>query len=298
MKMRTKMFTGKVFDASVDWLTATATVKDTRDRLWTLGERILHRAQDEGERPTRWHSHGYSGRGYSHCTLGAREDGVCLRLSSHEAANNWQHAVSAADNVSRLDLAVDCESHPPVTTLAQQIYHDTGHTPPENGRPPSRALIVNGDGGRTAYVGARSSESFGRVYDKGRERKTLPAGRWWRWEVEYKGDKAWPIAEQLRQIDDPSVAICATVATWFRRRTSNTFTSSTFSGTLVGRRCIPSDDVRLSWLARGVRPTVQTLVERVGLERVLFALGISPQSVVEMLKLSRTLTGDDSASNR
>jgi DNA relaxase NicK len=167
-----------------------------------------------------------------------------------------------------------------VTALSRQIYRDAGHVAPVNGRPPMRSLIVNSNGGSTAYIGARSSEQYGRVYDKGIESKTLTAGRWWRWEVELKGHASWSMASQLSRIDEPGVMICATVANWFRVRTSHTYTSSLASGTIVGSPHTTSIDAKLSWLARGVRPTVQFLVERVGLDRVLFALGLPPQSAV------------------
>jgi DNA relaxase NicK len=168
-----------------------------------------------------------------------------------------------------------------VPSLSRDVYRDAGHTPSLNGRPPSRSLVVNGNGGSTVYVGARSSEQFGRLYDKGVESKLLSPGKWWRWELELKGDASWNMATQLKRIDEPGAIICATVASWFRQRTSHTYTSSMTSGTLVGSPRLTTIDAKLSWLAQSVRPTVQFLVERVGLDRTLFALGLTPQSAVE-----------------
>jgi DNA relaxase NicK len=167
-----------------------------------------------------------------------------------------------------------------MTTLSRDIYRDMRHVPSKNGRPPTRSLIVNGEGGSTAYVGARSSEQYGRVYDKGIEQKVSPAGTWWRWEVELKGTAAWNGANLLNKSDDYSVLICAMVAGWFRSRTSHSYTYSEVSGTLVGASEPTSIEKKLQWLARGVRPTVEDLVARVGEERVRFALGLPPQSAV------------------
>ena len=280
MSLRARILRCKVVNASVDWITATAASKDARDRLWSLGEHTLDRGQREGEHPTRWHAHGYSGWGNTHCSFGTRADGVCLRLSSHEAADQWLHCLSAAENVSRLDLAVDCELDSPATSLSRQIYRDVQLTPCVNGRPPQRRLIVSGDGGSTVYVGSRASEQMGRVYDKGVESKTRPAGHWWRWEVEYKGGKSFAVAGALKSIDHAGVFISATVATWFRQRSSHAFTTSMVP--IVYNECEkPSTaEQQLLWLSRGVRPTVQRLVEHYGLERVLFALGLPPQSAV------------------
>jgi hypothetical protein len=270
----------KVTNASVDWLSVTASTKEKREALWAVGERLLQRGESEGEHTPRWHAHGYSGWCGEHIALGVRKDGVHLRLSSLKSAHYWRHALAASENCSRLDLAVDCELERPVTALSRQIYRDASHIRPETGRPPKRSLIVSGDGGSTVYIGSRASESMGRVYDKGIESKTRPGGTWWRWEVEYKGDRSFAMGSALQGIDEPAVFICATVASWFRSRSSHTFTRSAIPPIYNGNRAPTGADQQLSWLARGVRPTVASLIERVGLERVLSALGLPPQSVV------------------
>jgi DNA relaxase NicK len=168
-----------------------------------------------------------------------------------------------------------------VLRLSRQIYHDAGHVAPVSGRKPKRHLIVSGDGGSTVYIGARASESFGRVYDKGVEQKVAPAGTWWRWELELKGKAAYDHAELLAAVDDHRVLLMAKVAHWFRARTTHAYTSSVTELCIQKSRDISTVDRRLRWLAHDVRPTVQALVERVGLARVLFALGLSAQSVVD-----------------
>lgn len=270
----------KVSGASVDWLTVTSSPGDKADSLWKLGNRVLNRGQREGQYTTRWHANGYSGHAQPHCSFGSREDGTCLVLRSFEAADHWKEALSAAENCSRLDLAVDCQLKLPVTSLASQIYRDVAHVPPMNGRPPQRRLIVSGEGGSTVYIGSRASEQMGRVYDKGVEQKALPAGLWWRWEVEYKGSRSYAIANTLPAIELCEVFIMATVATWFRQRSLHSFTSSTVGIVCNGPREPSSAEQSLQWLARGVRPTVQRLVDLVGRERVLSALGLTPQSAV------------------
>jgi len=278
--MALRMHQCKVTGASVDWLTVTASTKSNRERLWNLGERLLNRAQSEGEHTPRWHAHGYSGRSAPHLAIGARDDSVCLRLSSYQSGEKWIEALAACENVTRLDLAVDCELDSPATSLARQVYNDAGHITPVTGRPPKRRLIVSGDGGSTVYIGARVSQQMGRLYDKGVESKTRPAGCWWRWEVEYKGDKSAAVAATLGRIDHAGTFIVATVASWFRARSGNSFTTSTTPDFYKVCKPAPSVDAQLSWLARGVRPTVRRLLDQVGVERVLFALGIPPQSAV------------------
>src|SRR5436190_11663239 len=109
-----------VSSAHVDWLTVTASSAESSAYLWSLGDRLLNRPECENEMPARWHHHGYSGWGTNHVQLGARADGTYLRLSSVEAAENWQHALSAAENCSRLDFAVDTQFTAPVVSLVRE----------------------------------------------------------------------------------------------------------------------------------------------------------------------------------
>jgi DNA relaxase NicK len=271
----------KVVNASVDWLTCTSSTRDAQAALWNVGKRMLHRGESEGQDTARWHANGYSGWSNGSVSLGARPDGCILRVSGQQASYQWQECIRAAENCSRLDLAVDCQLDTPVTALSREIYRDAGHVRPKSGRIPKRRLIVSSDGGSTVYIGARASEQFGRVYDKGIESKSLLGGLWWRWEVEYKGKSAWAQAHRLLASDDHSVLAMATVAQWFRARTTHSYTRSSVAFSALLSREPTTIERKLSWLSAAVRPTVQTLVERVGRERVLAALGLLPQSAVE-----------------
>jgi DNA relaxase NicK len=270
----------KVTGASVDWITCTSATKGARERLWYVGNCMLHRAKLEGEDTTTWKANGYSGWACGSVSLGARKDGCILRVSGKQAGDEWLECFRASENCSRLDLAVDCQLNSPVTALSRQIYRDAGHMPSVNGRKPMRSLIVSGDGGSTVYIGSRASEQYGRVYDKGIEQKVCQAGSWWRWEVELKGSHAMARAKQLESTDDRGVLLMALVASWFRARAGHSFTSTEVPLKIFFAVTLPSDDRKLRWLAHDVRPTVEKLVRRVGRERVLFALGLLPQSAV------------------
>lgn len=279
--MRLRLLRCKVTNASVDWITCTGATKPSREALWSLGKRLLHRRQGEGQDPTTWHANGYSGWSDGSVSLGARPDGCILRLSGHEASHKWLDCFAASENCSRLDLAVDCELDSPVLRLSRDIYRDAAHVRPLRGRIPKRHLIVSGDGGSTVYIGARVSESFGRVYDKGVEQKACAPGLWWRWELELKGKTAYAHADLLRSVDDHRVLLMAKVAHWFRARTTHAYTSSVTELCVQKSREISTVSRRLRWLARDVRPTVAKLLDEVGYDRVAFALGLPPQGAVE-----------------
>jgi DNA relaxase NicK len=268
---------GKVTATGCDWLTTTATERRRREWLWDLGLHLLHRRKGEGEHPTGWHANGYSGLKALGVILGARADSVILRLSGAQAAEQWVQAAATGENLTRLDLAVDVEANPPVTVLARQVYEDAGHVPSKNGRPPSRSRFVDGNGGQTTYIGSRASEQMGRLYDKGVERKARPAGTWWRWEVEYKGEHAHALTHRLLTLEDRESAMLQLVAQWFGQRSRNAPPAGGTAPKYFVERKLTTDEERLEWLAIGVRPTVTTLIERLGSRRVLTALGISPE---------------------
>lgn len=275
----------KATSAQIDWLTCTGATEESRNRLWEIGQRTLHRAEGEGEPSTRWHAHGYSGWSSCHVQYGQRPDGVILRLGGKEAANQWRHALVTAENVSRLDLAVDCKTDHVVPALAAQVYSDADHVPPREGRRVKRTLITGSDGGQTCYIGSRVSERYGRLYDKGVESESAPAGRWWRWEVEYKGDIALGVAKALKARELEGEAIVATVAKFWHERTLHSLESSEPPLSTLQSRPLSSDDRRISWLAKSIKTTVSILVDRLGRERVLCALGLLPQSDLTDLEL-------------
>jgi len=281
-KVSARVHACKVTAAGVDWLTCTGSTILSREELWRHGLRLLHAGKREGENATAWHANGYVGWKGPHFGFGSRGDSVCLQLSSVQADEEWQECIGASENVTRLDLAVDCQFDPPMPSISLDIYRHAGHRPSLNGRPPKLTLYTDTDGGSTLYVGARASENFGRLYDKGVKEKVAPRGTWWRWEAELKGRVAVATSEGLRSSDDYRVAIVREVAHWFGRRTGHTYTSSHTMGTLVGPRQPTTIDQKLKWLATGVRPTVTALIELVGVERVLNVLGLPPQSAVNI----------------
>jgi hypothetical protein len=269
---------GKVVAVGCDWVTVTSTTKGGRETLWELGHRCLDRLKAKDEQSSRWHGNGYSGFKARGCTLGVRGDSVILRLSSSEAAQQWREAASTGENLTRLDLAVDVEHDVPVTSLGLDVYRSAGHVPLRNGRPPSRSRFVDGKGGQTTYIGSRSSEQFGRLYDKGVERRSRGPGQWWRWEVEFKGSHASTLARHLTAVQGSTRVIHSVVSRWFMERSGFAPPGVTTPVKYFVVAEPSTDEKRLHWLATGVRPTVSILIERLGRARVLTALGISPES--------------------
>jgi len=275
--VRTRTINFKSQLARVDWLTCTANSPAAAKILWDVGHSLLDTRKRKDENASRWHVHGYSGWKSTGVGIGARGLSTMLQLSGEEARDHWQHGVRACENVSRLDLAIDSEADPPMPRLAGELYRKVHTITPKTGRPPCSRLAVGSDGGATCYVGARVSEQFGRLYDKGIEQKTQPKGHWWRWEVEVKGDAARSLAMALEGIPEPGMAIAAHVRQWFADRCA-----IAPAGAAAGVKCFetrePStNERRLAWLSSSVRPTVRMLLDAGLRDEVLFSLGLLPE---------------------
>jgi DNA relaxase NicK len=270
--------TSRIAGVGVDWLTVTASSTPAQEELWNVGEQLLVLSQSEGEFPTRWHGHGYEGWCIPHVALGARPDSAYLRLSSHKARDQWQQALAASENCTRIDLAVDVYCNPPAPSVVRDVYRNSLHRRPRNGRPCTSSLTVDSRRGATCYLGRRVSPRFARVYDKGVETKTEAPGRHYRWEVELKAEQARATAASLERSADPTSYVTGLVNTFFRQRSGRGLPIVTETIICNEGAEISTVDRRLQWLARGVRPAVAELIERVGRERVLCALGLLLQS--------------------
>jgi len=287
----------RVIAAGVDWITCTAKRSGLGEALWSCGDALLRQYAEVGEDVALWKGNGYRGWSNGGIRLGARSDGCILSLSSTKCAKHWKEALSAAENCSRLDLAVDVHLDPVVLSLARDVYVNVAHVPLRAGRPVKRTLIVSSDGGSTAYIGSRVSELYARVYDKGVEQKSAARGTWWRFEVEIKGSRAAAVAEELQQTVAPAQQSLAMVADFFRSRAALHLPSSNTATFAKGRLEPSSIEKQLLWLSRGVRPTVQVLIERIGPARVAQALGFPP-GVVASLQSFLNSEADHGGSHR
>ena|SRR5215831_12156411 len=283
--------------ASVDWITCTATVEGSGASMYAIGDGFLRENERVGEDLAPWQMKGYRGWSAGQTRVGSRPSGSILSISGTECSKNWRDALAASENCSRLDLAVDSYFNPVVTDLAVNLYKNSRHVAHSQGRPTSSRLILASDGGSTAYFGARVSERFGRVYDKGIEQKTHGRGEWWRWELELKGGLAQRVSHELSGLEDESCELLSIVADFFRKKTGYSLPADTPRVVRHESPQSPSSTQSLHWLSQQVRPTVQRLLSRGKLEEVLFALGI-PQSAVAVGLTSAGRETDNASSER
>jgi len=267
---------------TVDWLTVTCKKSTSRVALFDIATQELQRLKAEGNDLKTWRFHGYDGLSCQGYRWGTRQDSDILMLSGSDAAYGWQTALEYATNVTRIDLAVTVRLFHPIPDYAWAIYRTLDEK--VDGKKPCRKLtfITNNHGGQTLYVGSRSSDQMGRLYDKGREgakKLDMPIGELWRYEVELKAKRALAVAEQLKICaksgQNVGNAIGATVQTWFFTRgvPSLMWPESREEFDLAIAARITDDAATLDWLSTCVKPSVQRLIKKGRRRDVLQSLG-------------------------
>lgn len=263
------------FDAGVDWLTATGTDgiegRPFRDACEALREQ--ERAAGGDVLPATLRDYvGHRGEGFF---VGRRrQDSLCV-LSGGRTAARWRSIAQVASNCSRIDLQVSLWSHGDDSQLARENYHHLKSLPAARGRPRNLTLIQGHPRGETLNVGRRISDAYGRVYDWSAAHTKTDARAIWRFEVEFKRRAALAEVHALLGSTDLGITTNHKVHSWFARR-------GLIMPWLVGDYCQsdskplaePNRDV-IAWFEDSVSKTVAREVKRVGLQRVLIALGLS-----------------------
>jgi len=185
-------------EAGPDWLTVTtANVADTQ---------VLRRVADwflfaePGART--WRTRDYCGRknhyanGSGGVAYGERDLGqqailqawgdVSLKVGLRMPARRFK--------ATRVDLAVTILFSQPQPSIRERLPELEAHA----ARQSYSAIVPISDAGGTLYVGSRSSDMFGRLYDKGSQLGgAIPPRVLWRYEVEYKRQSAVQAANEV-----------------------------------------------------------------------------------------------------
>ncbi len=272
---------GAVLSCGVDYVTATADAGPRARLLEALGRQALCDTSSGDSPPKPWHSLGYSGLSSGGCSVGRRDDGVIVRLSSGACTNRWAPIARAAHRIPRIDLQVTVQWDSEPHGLGKRHLSEAVAHRPKMVRPPSLREVAEYSGGYTLYLGSRSSDQMGRIYDKGRhEPDRWPPGAW-RYEIEYKSSLATTAAGQLLEQRDREGSIQTTVDEWFRRRGVVPIYKRGESAGLYPTFPKRSDATRLEWLRTSVAPVIRSLGRRIPPEQIYEALGLLPPAQTE-----------------
>lgn len=279
-----------VVSAGIDYCTMTAKRGDRAEQLRERANRLLQSQVSSGNELRTWKLSGYRGKRSGGVAFGVRHDGCILVLSSAAASASTVESIPMADNVSRLDLQITCFDSSQQAERAHLAYYSMLEAPRRRGRPPSASLRLNSRGGQTLYCGSRASDRVGRLYDKGIEQKTAPAGAYWRYEVEYKRGQAAQVARLAleKKLDDALVA--AFVADYFGSRglpipacVEDAATVADAHRAALHFDGVTDADRTLRWLNQTVAASVQRLIDSGRLSDVVRALGLGGQRALALL---------------
>lgn len=292
----------KVLEARVDWLTATV-------GPGYKGAILASRAADwqakrcaEGYRLKEFRWSGYLGESVDGITWGQREDGSILRLSGEMAHRYHQTALTFASNVSRIDVQVTVQTSDGFTnyaSLANALVQDDNRV--KNGMTRT-SLIKSTPRGTTSYIGSRSSDRYMRVYDKTAESDGAYPNYSWRYEVEYKKDRAFRVAQEvLRQKGSPEGIRQIVEQAFANYRIAIPVPALPPGWRDAGIRQETNDERRLAWLQTSIRPMLSKLMEGIDKGTILEALGLDgliDATTGEHYDATRELMADDRSIDR
>lgn len=274
--------------STVDWLTATVPIADSTLAHTIYGRSLVTREVVAGNPRSSASLHGYVGWTAGRATYGERHDGLYICARGALAETVWQDIVNLGYIPSRIDLAVTVWYAEPRDDLARVAYASCKAATGREGRKTSATYVASTEGGSTCYVGSRSSERYGRLYNKHAESQSAEYVNAWRYELELKSQQARLVAEVLQHDDKWRDRLADFVGRYFGDRGVAVDWLDSVGAKLPDPvPSVSSDSARLGWLATGVAPAVHELRERVGLRRILEALGIDASAIHDDRELDR-----------
>jgi hypothetical protein len=273
-------------DASIDWLTVTATKQERRLHFVNFARQLVKLENGRGglERP--WHWKGYSGATSNGVKWGTRQDSDILQIAGGTAGEWFDQAWTHSDNCSRLDLAATIKVEGKVSDYIHRHSEEALALKAEKGSGPSVSVIWSEGSPATLYVGRRESDLFGRVYDKGLESGDLAYDKCIRYELEVKGEPAYRGAARVHSAADRPGVIRNALWEFFTRRGVRPIYRCMGEPVRIANIRQPSDAAtRLGWLSSQVAPAVKRLIAE-GLWREVFEALELPHSLTEKFRLS------------
>lgn len=271
----------EILSAGVDWLTCSKSGGVLGSRFAALGDELVQGAREAGDRTRQATWQGYAGLRGENFFYGARDGDAVVTLSGPHEPALIADFISAADNVSRIDLQVTTEHSPAEPELGRINFRQLADGYQLAGVPPIIGTMYDTHHGHTNTVGARVSDAYGRNYDKGVQAKLCEPGRLWRYEIEFKRGRAKKVARQIALSRKVTVDAARSVWNWWTSRGVQLVPSEP-SGCLIDTRIperAPVDYLR--YFETNVASSVRTAIASHGLHSVLRALGLLNQVTIE-----------------
>lgn len=272
----------KILEVGVDYITATCRSGPSAKALAGFGAYLVKEEANKGAKVANYRGTGYYGLHAGSAAYGSRADGSLVRLSSGVAAEHWAQLYVMADNVTRLDLQVTVVPWDgPYRRLARNL-RQVKRVKHGRGRPFKHHLHSGELGPETLELGRRTSDQWGRIYNKGLQSKVAYYLGALRYEVQFNRHFALQMCEHLDQQSAQLGSIAAEVDAWFRNHHVAGMSEPALTVNIGRAALFPvhrsrSDqlDRQLTWLAVQIKPTLDRLTKAGLGHEVRHALGFA-----------------------
>ena len=195
----------------VDWLTATVSSAYPREKAAYDYEKVLDIIYPNDKPVSRpMKLLGYLGEGRGDVFFGERSDGWLMRVTGPKATLATVALINRVWRPTRIDLQITvtlpersqrdlCDEIFQAAREHPVLSEDDGDDDDQEEAKPRRKSAIYEDerGGKTVYLGSRSSDRFIRIYDKGVQSGQDEAFKMYRFECEFKNRRAWKTWDAL-----------------------------------------------------------------------------------------------------
>lgn len=267
----------RIESAGVDWLTATAQQPRTQWDMIEYARAERRRILEAGAPIKAAYRLGYLGWATDGFFFGSRDGGTIIVASGAVAHRVFEPVSLVSDHISRIDLQTTISTPNDRPHLGIQAYSALKTDTPRKVRLRNVTIIETQPQGETCTLGKRTSDSYGRIYDKASEAQLGPPRSLWRYEVEFKRRAAMATASRLLGSERRETLACSAVFDWFNSRgVAPVFTPDPLFCPQNPAQTLTERNI-LTWFEASLSITVNRAIVKHGLKPVLDALGLSSQ---------------------
>lgn len=205
----------EILGVGIDYITATSSRRASTDTLADFGHWLVSQEMAQGCKRGNYRAQGYRGAAAGRAAYGLGYNGTIVRLSSTCAAEYWQQLTGVAERVTRLDLQVTTRNERQCAFRIANHHKEAKTAPTRRGRKAQFKCFYGPQGAETLTIGSRSSERYGRIYDKGLESGEEQYHQSVRYELELHRESAMSAALHIDSQMDEQREVLALVSEFF-----------------------------------------------------------------------------------
>lgn len=266
----------EIIEARLDWISATVKHGQRGEVVKSRANTWIDAQVAEGNDRLPFKTPYYEGTRTRGVAFGERRDDILVTLSGDTAQKWGPTLVTWADNISRLDIQVTLREPDLSADWATYVNGESKKDLRVKSKQLSTRLITTTPRGVTAYIGTGGSEKMCRVYDKAAESDDIYPPGSWRWEVQYRHQRAMTVAWKL--LDGsylPHTVLGAVGSAFYDYKITVPALCLPLGWKDRGPSSRTDDDRRLEWLRTSVAPSIERLGDHYGYPVVMAALGLS-----------------------